>query len=97
NNVCNGAFPTSVSVPGDGGTTITYNYSYNCAGGVVTQITDVANNHWGGAAYTDPEFWRPASTYDLSGVLTYYNYHGVTNQGTGLTLQPGQVESVLTN
>ena len=71
NSICNGAFPTTVSVPGDGGTTISYNYTYNCAGGVVTQVTDVGNNHWGGAAYNDPYFWRPEYTYDLSGVETY--------------------------
>ena len=51
----------------------------------------------GVASYTDLYFWRPASTYDLSGATTYYNYYGVTNYGTSAATQIGQVESILTN
>ena len=94
-NSCNGVFPDSVSVPGDNGTTITWNYAYNCAGGVVTQFTDVANNHWGGAGYSDPYFWRPQYTRDLADYVTYYNYYGATNYGTSAVTQVGQVESIL--
>ncbi len=95
---CNGAFPNSVSVPGDGGTTISYSYQYNCSGGVVTQVTNNSSGHYGGAQYrNDPFYWRPDMTFDLAGVQTWYNYYGQSNQSTGLTLVPGQVESVLTN
>jgi RHS repeat-associated protein len=90
---CNNAFPISVTVG-----PLTTSYQYNCNGGVVTQVTDVNNSHSSGANYhNDRYFWRPESTYDLSGVTTSYNYYGVNNTGSSVVSQIGQIESVLTN
>ena len=76
---CNGAFPTSVTVGG-----LTTQYQYNCAGGVVTSITD-SNNAHETTSYTDSYFWRPASTTDPLNNTTAYSY-----------ISPNQVESAVT-
>ena len=68
-SICNGAFPTSVSVAG-----LTTNYAYNCTGGVVTSVTD-PNNAIASTSYTDGFFWRPASTTDPLGNVTNYYYY----------------------
>lgn len=83
---CNGAFPTSVAVG-----SLTTQYSYNCSGGVVTSIID-PNGVTTATTYTDPYFWRPASTTDASQNKTSFTYY--TN--AYLSGYPG-VESVLTN
>ena len=76
-NSCNSAFPTSVSVAG-----LTTSYGYNCTGGVATSVTD-PNNTTTSATYSDPYFWRPASTTDALGNTTTYSY------------SPTQTESVM--
>lgn len=90
---CNNAFPTSVTVSG-----LITSYAYNCTGGVVTSVTD-PNNRTSSTNYTypysDPYFWRPASSTDQSGYVTYYNYYGRNNSGGSVVSQVGQVESVL--
>lgn len=84
---CNSAFPTSVSVPKDGGGSLTTTYAYNCTGAVVTSVTD-PNSATVSTSYTDPYYWRPYSTTDQTGVnTTIYSY---------LSTTPPQVESVLT-
>ena len=84
-SVCNGAFPTSVSVPASGGGNITTNYSYDCSGGVVTQVTDVSNGNVSiSTLYDDANFWRPHTVTDQTGKTTTYTYPAV-----------GQVESVM--
>lgn len=97
NGTCNSAFPATISVPGDNGTTISYSYGYSCTGGVVTLITNNSTGYYAGATYSDPDFWRPALTHDFGGVPTYYNYYGVSNYGTSAATQPGWVESILSN
>ena len=97
-SVCNGAFPTSVSVPSSWtGSNLTTNYSYNCTGGVVTSVTD-PNGALTKASYgNDPYFWRPDSTTDALNNTTYYNYYGVSNNpGGSAATAIGQVESVMT-
>ncbi len=81
---CNNAFPTSVTAAG-----LTTQYQYNCTGGVVTEVTD-PNNASVSTSYTDPYFWRPASTTDqLSpGNVTTLSYYPTLST-------VGQVESVM--
>ena len=88
-SICNGAFPTSVTVG-----SLTTRYNYNCSGGVVTSIID-PNGATTATSYTDPYFWRPASTTDALGNVTDYNYYGVNNAGTSPALSVTQTESVL--
>ncbi len=92
---CNGAFPTSVSVPSSWiSGNLTTTYIYNCNGGVVTSATD-PNGVATSIVYTDPYFWRPASSTDVFGNVTYYNYYGVNNSGGSAVTTVGQVESVM--
>ena len=88
---CNNAFPKSVSVPGYE-VILTTQYTYNCTGGVVTSVTD-PNSAMTTTNYTDPYFWRPASTTDPLGNTTYYNYYNVKNFSAGSTMGIGQTES----
>ena len=89
NGSCNGAFPVSSTVAG-----LTTHYLYACYGGVVTQTTD-PNNATLSTTYTDPYYWRPASTIDALGNVTHYNYYGVNNSGSSAVTLVGQVESVM--
>ena len=95
-SICNGAFPTSVYVPSDAGGNLTTNYIYNCIGGVVSKVTD-PNGGVLTTTYSDPYFWRPASTTDPLNNTTYYNYYGVNNSGSSEALSVGKVESVMWN
>jgi RHS repeat-associated protein len=78
---CNSAFPTSITAA----STLTTTYHYNCTGGVVTSITDSNNNTSTSINYSDPYFWRPASSTDAANNTTTYSY-----------LSPNQTESVMT-
>ena len=89
---CNNAFPNAIQVQGDWGTTLKTQYTYNCNGGVVTQVTD-PNGGITHSSYTDPDFWRLASTTDALGNTTAYNYYNVTNFSGGLAMGIGQTES----
>ena len=74
---------------------LTTSYTYNCTGGVVTSVTD-PNNATTSTSYTDPYFWRPASTTDPLSNVTYYNYYRVNNSGSSAVSSVGQTESVMT-
>jgi RHS repeat-associated protein len=87
---CNNAFPTSIAVLG-----MTTTYAYNCTGGVVISAQD-PNNATITTNYSDPFFWRPASTTDPLNNTTYFNYYGVSNSGTSAVTNVGQTESVMT-
>ena len=89
---CNNAFPNAIQVQGDWGTTLKTQYTYNCNGGVVTQVTD-PNGGITTMSYTDPDFWRLASTTDALGNTTAYNYYNVTNFSGGSGMGVGQTES----
>jgi hypothetical protein len=90
NSICNGAFPTSVSVPSDasGNLTTSYTYDTGCNGAVVTSVTD-SNNAATSTAYTDLYFWRPHTTTDALGNVTTYNYVSLTELESVMSFSNG--------
>jgi RHS repeat-associated protein len=68
---CAYAFPTSVTEP----LSLSRSFTWNCNGGVLTQVTDENGNNTS-SAYTDAYFWRPSSTTDGTGALTNFTYTG---------------------
>jgi RHS repeat-associated protein len=76
---CANSFPTQVSLP----LSLSRSMAWNCTGGVTTSVTD-ENGNTSSTTYTDPYFWRPASTTDQANYVTNITYTGQT-----------QVESVL--
>jgi RHS repeat-associated protein len=74
---CGNTFPTGISEPVN---SMTQSITWNCTGGV--QLTSVdENNKTTSAAYTDPDYWRPASTTDPAGAVTNFCY-GLVSGGT---------------
>jgi len=67
---CGNAFPTSLT---EAISTLTQSYTWNCIGGVQTQLTDENGNNTI-TTYTDPYFWRPASLKDPTGATTNITY-----------------------
>jgi RHS repeat-associated protein len=67
---CGNSFPTGVTPPIAGLSTST---AWNCTGGVATQLTD-ANGNASNVTYSDPYFWRPASSKDPTQNTTTYAY-----------------------
>jgi RHS repeat-associated protein len=86
---CYNSFPTSIT---EAITTLSMSMTWNCAGGVRTQVTD-ENGKNTTTAYTDAYFWRPASVTDPTNAATSFCY-GLVTGGT-CTLIPTQVESTL--
>jgi RHS repeat-associated protein len=82
---CNSAFPTSITEP----LSLSRSMTWNCTGAVLTGLTD-ENNKPSSTSYTDPYFWRPASTTDQAGNITTYTYSPDVN-----TSLPTQTESKL--
>jgi RHS repeat-associated protein len=78
-STCGNAFPTSANEP----LSLSRSMTWNCTGGVRLTITD-ENSQTTTTAYTDPYFWRPASTTDPTSAVANYTY-----------VNPTQVESVL--
>ena len=74
---CGNSFPTSVSKPL--GLTRSMTYDSTCAGGVVTSVTD-ENSQKTTTAYTDPYFWRPASSTDPLNNVTSTSYTPTTTE-----------------
>jgi RHS repeat-associated protein len=90
NLTCGNAFPTSVSEP----LTLSKSMTWNCSGAVLTQLTDENGNN-SSVSFTDPYYWRAASTTDQTGVVTNFCY-GLLSSSTGVcTANPSQVESTL--
>jgi RHS repeat-associated protein len=89
-STCGNSFPTSVSKP----LSLTRSMTWNCTGAVVSQLTDEnLNNSY--VSYSDPYYWRPASTTDQMSILTNFCY-GLLSSSTGTcTINPTQVESTL--
>lgn len=56
---CGNSFATTINEP----LNLSRSITWNCTGGVTTQVTDENGNNVT-ASYTDPDFWRPASTTD---------------------------------
>ena len=67
---CGNSFATTVDEP----LSLTRSITWNCTGGVLTQLTD-ENGNTETTNYTDPDFWRPASTIDLAGIQTNIAYY----------------------
>jgi RHS repeat-associated protein len=66
---CGNSFPTSISEP----LSMSRSITWNCTGGVPTAVTD-ENGNSVSASYTDPYYWRPASTTDAASNGTTYTY-----------------------
>jgi RHS repeat-associated protein len=81
---CGNSFPTSISLP----LSLTRSMTWNCTGGVQLTATD-ENGKASTTAYTDPYFWRPASTADPSGAVTYMAYLSPTQTETYLNFNAG--------
>jgi RHS repeat-associated protein len=69
-STCGNAFPSSINEP----LNLSRSFTWNCAGGVNTQVTDENGNNVS-SSYTDPDFWRPASVTDQMGNQTSLNYY----------------------
>jgi RHS repeat-associated protein len=91
NAYCQMAFPTSITEPVGN---MTQSYTWNCTGGTLTQLTD-ENGKNSSVSYTDPYYWRPASTSDQIGAATNFCYGLLSNSTGTCTLNPTQVESTL--
>lgn len=70
---CGNAFPTSISEP----MSLSRSMAYNCLGGTATSITD-ENGKTATVTYSDPYFWRPASTADAMSNVTNLTYTPTT-------------------
>jgi RHS repeat-associated protein len=66
---CGNAFPTSISEP----MSLSRSMTWNCTGGVATSTTD-PNNNTASSSYSDPYFWRPASSQDQLQNTTNFVY-----------------------
>lgn len=76
---CGNSFATSVSEP----LSLSRSTTWNCAGGLPTQVTD-ENGNTVTSNYTDPDFWRPANVYDQENYETTISYIGETAVETTL-------------
>lgn len=70
---CGNSFPTTIDEP----LSLSRSITWNCTGGVATQVTDENGNNVT-SSYTDPDFWRPASLSDQMSNQTNVNYIGET-------------------
>jgi RHS repeat-associated protein len=84
---CGNAFPTGIT---EAISTLTQSYTWNCTGGVQLTVTD-ENSQTTTTAYSDADFWRPASVTDPLGYQTAYYYQ--PNPGSPL---PFAIVSYLT-
>jgi RHS repeat-associated protein len=66
---CGNAFPTSISEP----LGLSRSMTWNCSGGVQTSVTD-ENSKTTITAYSDADFWRPASVTDPLTNATLFAY-----------------------
>jgi RHS repeat-associated protein len=66
---CGNAFPTSISEP----LGLSRSMTWNCSGGVQTSVTD-ENSKTTTTAYSDADFWRPASVTDPLTNATLFAY-----------------------
>ena len=76
---CGNSFPTTVNEP----LSLSRSMTWNCTGGVVTQVTD-ENGNTVTSDYSDPDFWRPDYTIDQMGNQTNIMYIGENAVETAL-------------
>jgi len=76
---CGNSFATTIDEP----LSLTRSMQWNCEGGIPEQVTDENGNPLS-SSYTDPYFWRPASTTDQMSNVTDLTYHGQTVVETSL-------------
>ena len=81
---CGNSFPTSISEP----LNLSRSITWNCAGGVATQITDENGNNVS-ATYADPNFWRPTALIDQLNYQANINYVGQTAVESALLFNSG--------
>jgi RHS repeat-associated protein len=68
-STCGNTFSTSVSEP----LSLSKSVTWNCTGAVATQLAD-ENGQVATTAFTDPFFWRPASTTDQANATKNFFY-----------------------
>ena len=90
-STCGNTFPTSVNLPITS-PSLTRSYTWNCGGGVQTQVTD-ENGKSTTTSYADAYFWRPSSVTDASNAVTNVCY-GLMSGGSCVT-DANQVEVYL--
>jgi RHS repeat-associated protein len=83
-----GPYPSQTQVT-FASTTLTTTAGYNCTGAVLTSATD-ANHESTSTSYTDPYFWRPYSSTDQLGNVTYYTYTGQTISEAAMTFNANE-------
>jgi RHS repeat-associated protein len=70
---CGNSFPTKINEP----LSLSRSLTWNCIGGVATQVTDENGNNIA-SNYTDADFWRPANVIDQVNNQTNVAYAGQT-------------------
>jgi RHS repeat-associated protein len=81
---CGNSFPTSVSEP----VSLSVSGIWNCTGAVLTSFTD-ENGKQTTVAYSDPYFWRPASSTDPTSAVTNLTYNGQSSVESTLSFNTG--------
>jgi len=81
---CGNSFPTNVS----GSLTLYVSGAWNCTGAVLTSFTD-QNGKQTTVAYSDPYFWRPASTTDPASAVINLTYNARTSIESNLSFNAG--------
>jgi RHS repeat-associated protein len=84
---CGNSFPTGFTLPITGLST-SASTTWNCFGGVATVLTDLNGNSTS-TSYTDPYFWRPASSQDPASNTTSFTYTAYNST----TQAPANVDS----
>lgn len=82
---CGNAFPTGITEPYG----FSRSFAWNCAGGVMTSLTD-ANGNATSSAYSDAAFWRPASISFPDGGKTSWAYSSATSLTTTTKMNSSQ-------
>ena len=81
---CGNSFVTQSNEP----MSLTRSFTWNCTGGVQTQVTD-ENGQTVKTNYTDSAFWRPANVYDQQSNETLYSYNGETSSSSTMLFNFG--------
>lgn len=88
---CQMAFATSISEP----LSLSRSMTWNCTGGVMTQVTDENGRTVTTAYANDNYYWRPDSVTDQTGAQTNFCYAALTSTGCPTTPSDTQVETYM--